>query len=281
MMDRQVGHLTRLVDDLLDVSRITRGLVELRKEPVDLAAVADHAVEMPPRVIESRRHELTVALPRKPLRVEGDATRLTQVIFNMLNNAAKYTDPGGRIGLTVERDAGRAVVRVHDNGTGMKPDLVPRVFDLFTQGERTLDRSQGGLGLGLTLVRSLVRLHGGTVEAFSEGPGRGSEFVVTLPILDFGFRVLDCSAKVKAVGEPDPSGADNPKSKIQNPKSRRLLVVDDNRDSAETLADLARIWGFEVATAYDGLAALRRVEEWEPAWVFLDIGMPGLDGYEV
>src|SRR5262249_28839464 len=176
-----VGHLTRLVDDLLDVSRITRGLVELRKGPVNLAEMADRAIEMANSAVEGRGHDLSLTLPRKPLRVEGDPTRLTQVIFNLLNNAAKYTDAGGKICLAIEREGEQAVVRVRDNGSGMKAELVPKVFDLFTQGERTLDRSQGGLGLGLALVKGLVEMHGGTVEARSEGPGKGSEFTVRLP----------------------------------------------------------------------------------------------------
>jgi two-component system CheB/CheR fusion protein len=209
MMERQVAHLGRLVDDLLDVSRITRGLVELRKGPVNLAEVADRTVEMVIPVVDGRGHELSVALPRKPLLVEGDATRLTQVLFNLLNNAAKYTDPGGKIWLAVERDGGQAVVRVRDNGTGMAPPLVPRVFDLFTQGDRTPDRSQGSLGLGLTLVKRLVGMHGGTAAAHSEGPGRGSEFVVRLPELP---DEAEQSPPARPAGPPPGRGAGGPRA---------------------------------------------------------------------
>ncbi len=266
MMDRQVAHLSRLVDDLLDVSRITRGLVELLKEPVNLAEVADQAVEMAMPAIEGRGHELNLSLPRKPLRVEGDATRLTQVLFNLLNNAAKYTGPGGTIWLTVERDAGQAVVRVRDNGTGMTPDLVPRVFDLFTQGERTLDRSQGGLGLGLTLVRRLVEMHGGTVAAKSDGPGRGSEFIVRLPALP---------------ADPEPPLSARPSAPPPDAvQVGRALVVDDVPDIAESfswlLAGLAR----EVRTAHSGQTAVEQARDFRPDLVLCDLGMPGMDGYE-
>jgi PAS domain S-box-containing protein len=183
VLDRQVRHLTRLVEDLLDVSRISHGHIELRREPVSLAEMAKHAAEMASPAVEAKGHDLSLSLPSGPLEVEGDPTRLTQVIFNLLHNAAKYTSQGGNIWLAVERDGDQAVVRVRDNGMGMKVDLVPHVFDLFTQGERTLDRSQGGLGVGLTLVKRLVEMHGGTVEAKCEGPDKGSEFIVRLPAL--------------------------------------------------------------------------------------------------
>jgi PAS domain S-box-containing protein len=264
MMDRQVVHLSRLVDDLLDVSRINRGLVELRKEPVNLAEVAHQAAEMAAPAIEGRGHELSLTLPRKPLRVGGDATRLTQVVFNLLNNAAKYTDPGGRIWLTVERDADQALVRVRDNGTGMKPDLVPRVFDLFTQGERTLDRSQGGLGLGLTLVKRLVEMHGGTVEAHSEGPGRGSEFTVRLPALP-------------AEAEPPPARPSVPPPAAQ---VGRALVVDDVPDIAESFSWMLEGLAREVKVAHSGPAALEQARDFRPDLVLCDLGMPGMDGYE-
>jgi PAS domain S-box-containing protein len=266
MMERQVGHLTRLVDDLLDVSRITRGLVELRQEPVNVAEVADQAVEMVTPAIEGRGHDLSLALPRKPLRVEGDATRLTQVVFNLLNNAAKYTDPGGRIWLAVEREGDRAVVRVCDNGSGMKPDLVPRVFDLFTQGERTLDRSQGGLGLGLTLVKRLVEMHGGTVEARSEGPGKGSEFTVRLPALP---AEADQSQPARAPGPPQ--------AKVQ---VARALVIDDNFDVAESTTWMLEGLARDIKMVHSGAAALELVRAWRPDVILCDIGMPGMDGYE-
>ncbi len=266
MMDRQVGHLMRLVDDLLDVSRITRGLVEIRKEPVNIGDVADQAVEMANPAVEGRGHELNLSLPRKALRVEGDATRLTQVIFNLLNNAAKYTDPGGKIWLTVERVDGEAVVRVRDNGSGMKADLVPRVFDLFTQGERTLDRSQGGLGLGLALVKRLVEMHGGAVEARSEGPGKGSEFVVRLPALP------------PELEKPQPARAPGPPRATA--QVARALVVDDNFDVAESMTWLLEGLAREIKMVHSGTAALELVPEWRPDIILCDIGMPGMDGYE-
>jgi signal transduction histidine kinase len=179
---RQILHLVRMVDDLLDVSRITRGKVELRKEPVDLVEVVRHAVETTRPLFEEKGHELEMALPSDPLPLEADVTRLEQVLANLLRNATKYTEPGGRIEITALRDGGEAIVRVRDNGVGIPPDLLPRVFDLFAQGEQSLDRSARGLGIGLTLVRSLVEMHGGQVEARSDGAGQGSEFVVRLPL---------------------------------------------------------------------------------------------------
>jgi len=264
MMDRQVRHLTRLVDDLLDVSRITRGLIELRKEPVALAEAAAQAVEMAAPVVDGRRHELSVALPHRPLCVEGDLTRLTQVIFNLLNNAAKYTDPGGRIWLTVEREGEKAVVRVRDNGSGLTPDLVPKVFDVFTQGQRSLDRSQGGLGLGLTLVRRLVEMHGGTVEARSEGPGKGSEFIVRLPA---------CPADET----PQPRQSVAPRAAVQ---IDRILVVDDNPDVAESLVMILEGLAREIRTAHSGPKALEIAPKFKPDVILCDIGMPGMDGFE-
>ncbi len=266
MMDRQVAHLSRLVDDLPDVSRITRGLVELGKAPANLAEVIEQAVEMAAPVIEGRGHELSLALPHRPLRVEGDATRLTQVVFNLLHNAAKYTDPGGKVWLTLERDADRAVLRVRDNGTGMKPDLVPKVFDLFSQGERTPDRSQGGLGLGLALVKRLVEMHGGTVAARSEGPGKGSEFSVRLPALP---------AEAEKPRPPRPAGP--PPAAV---RADRVLVVDDNLDVAESLTWMLEGLAREIRTAHSGAAALELVRKWRPNLILCDIGMPGMDGYD-
>jgi signal transduction histidine kinase/DNA-binding response OmpR family regulator len=265
MMDRQVAHLTRLVDDLLDVSRITRGLVELRREPVDVAEVADRAVQMAGPAIEGRGHELTIALPQRPLQVEGDVVRLTQVVFNLLNNAAKYTDPGGRIWLTVERDDPQAVVSVRDNGSGMKAELVPKVFDLFAQGERTLDRSQGGLGLGLTLVKRLVDMHGGTVEARSEGLGRGSTFTVWVPALPPEAKAPEppLAAGVPVVAQVD-----------------RALVVDDSTDVAESMAWMLAGLAREIRMVHSGQAALDLAGQWRPDVILCDIGMPGMDGYE-
>ena len=268
VVERQLHHLNRLIDDLLDVSRITSGKVTLKKERLDLVEAVEAALESVRDFVTRSGHTLETVLPTTPVYADVDPVRLDQVVANLLNNAAKYTDSGGRIRVTLEVVGETACLRVRDNGIGISASLLEQVFDLFTQGERGLDRSQGGLGLGLTLVRSLTLLHGGTVAAFSDGPDRGSEFVVTLPLASDG---------VPAVSEAPAATAPAPLVAT----SRRLLVVDDNRDSAETLAELAEIWGFEVNTAFDGLAALQRADEWEPTLVFLDIGMPGLNGYEV
>jgi CheY-like chemotaxis protein len=263
-----VTHLCRLVDDLLDVSRITRGLVELRKEPVALAGVVEQAVEMARPTVEGRRHELTVSLPRAPVVVEGDATRLTQVLFNLVHNAAKYTDPGGRIELRVEQEGGQAVVHVGDNGSGMPADLVPRVFDLFTQGERTPDRSQGGLGLGLALVKQLVELHGGSVAAHSEGPGKGSELVVRLPALP---------AEIAAATPP----AQPTSAAAAGMQVGRVLVVDDNPDVAESLTWMLEGLAREVKMTHSGAEAIEVATAFRPDVILCDLGMPGMDGYEV
>ncbi|HVF62127.1 MAG TPA: ATP-binding protein [Thermoanaerobaculia bacterium] len=267
MMERQVNHMVRLVDDLMEVSRITRGKIELRKEPVEIAAVVRSAVETSRPLIEAAGHQLTVAVPPEPLTLEGDPVRLAQVFANLLNNAAKYTDDGGRICLTVRREGGDAIaVSVRDTGTGISADMLPRVFELFTQVDRSAGRAQGGLGIGLTLVKSLVEMHGGSVEAHSEGPGRGSEFVVRLPL----------SAAPRRAGEPGPE--ERPPAILA---LRRVLVVDDNRDAAESLAMLLKLLGSEVHVAYDGPGALEAVTSYRPSVVLLDIGMPGMDGHEV
>jgi PAS domain S-box-containing protein len=268
MMDRQVSHLTRLVDDLLDVSRITRSNIELRKEPIDLARVVDHAVEMAAPIIESRRHELMVSLPRKPLRLEGDMTRLTQVFFNLLNNAAKYTEPGGRIWLNAEREDKEAVVRVRDNGSGVPPELLPKIFDLFAQGKHALGRSQGGLGLGLTLVRRLVEMHAGSVAASSAGAGKGSEFIVRLPLV-----------AAEAMERPQPPLLSTPSQATV--QVDRALVVDDNLDVAESLVMLLEGLAREIKMVHSGPEALDLARTWQPDVVLADIGMPGMDGYEV
>jgi PAS domain S-box-containing protein len=264
IIERQAQHLTRLVDDLLDVSRLTRGKITLQKEPVELATVIAQAVETSRPLIDARRHELAVTLPREPLQVEGDATRLAQVIANLLNNAAKYTPEGGHIGLTVEPRPGEAMVRVRDDGVGISAELLTQVFDVFAQGDCSLARSEGGLGIGLTLVKSLVEMHGGSVEAHSDGPGKGSELVVRLPTL---------GREPAPVAEGGEGGPPSP--------SRRVLVVDDNGDAAESLAMLLRAWGHEVRTTHDGLAALNAAEQVRPEVILLDIGLPRMDGYEV
>jgi CheY-like chemotaxis protein/anti-sigma regulatory factor (Ser/Thr protein kinase) len=235
---------------------------------VELTAVLARAVETSRPLIDARRHELAVAVPDEPVWVDADATRLAQVVSNLLNNAAKYTEEGGRIALAVGREGGEAVLRVRDTGVGIPAEMLGRVFDLFTQVDRGLDRSQGGLGIGLTVVRSLAEMHGGRVTAHSEGPGRGSEFVVRLPIADCGLGIAD-------------SQRANPQPAIPNPQTRRVLVVDDNVDAAESLALMLRAVGHEVRTAHDGPAALREAGALRPEVVLLDIGLPGMDGYEV
>ncbi|HEX6903124.1 MAG TPA: ATP-binding protein [Thermoanaerobaculia bacterium] len=267
VIERQTQHLTRLVDDLLDVSRITRGKVTLAHEPLDLATVVHRAVEASRPLIDARRHHLSVVLPPEPVRLEGDLTRLVQVVGNLLNNAAKYTDPGGHIGIEAAREDGEAVIRVRDDGMGLPADLLPRVFDLFTQADRSLDRSQGGLGIGLTLVRQLVELHGGRVEARSDGPGHGSEFAVRLPALD----APAVAGAGTAAGEPVRSAA----------RGMRVLVVEDNPDSAEMMSFLLQLRGHEVRTAHDGHQALEEARIFEPQAVLCDIGLPGMNGYEV
>jgi PAS domain S-box-containing protein len=266
MAERQVRHMARLLDDLLDVSRISRGRIELRKEAVDVAAVIGRTVEAVRPLVEERRHELTLSLPAGPLRLEADPTRLEQVLTNLLNNAAKYTDPGGHVWLTAGRDGGEVVLRVRDTGIGIAPEMLPRIFDLFVQAERRLDRPQGGVGIGLTLVKKLVELHGGRIEATSAGLGRGSEFVVRFPTLP----EQHPGEKARAAGRGGAS---------ELPR-RRVLVVDDNQDAADSLAMLLRLAGQDVRSAYDGPSALAQAKDFQPALVFLDIGMPGMDGYE-
>jgi PAS domain S-box-containing protein len=266
--ERQVQHMARLLDDLLDVSRISRGMIELRKEGVDMASVVQRTVETGRPMLEERHHDLTVSLPPEPVRVQGDAARLEQVLMNLLNNSAKYTDPGGHIWLAVQREDGEVVLRVRDSGIGIAPQMLPRIFDLFVQVERRLDRSQGGVGIGLTLVKKLVELHGGTVQAFSAGLGQGSEFVVRLPAFS---------------GEKGGDEGRGPEGgpAVARPPRHRVLVVDDNVDAADSLAMLLRLEGQEVRVAHDGPSALDSAREYRPEIVFLDIGMPGMDGYEV
>jgi signal transduction histidine kinase len=266
VIGRQVEQLTRLVDDLMDVSRITRGSIKLERKAIDLASTVRRAIETQRPLLDSRRQSLTVKMPNESLVVEGDATRLIEAVGNLLNNAAKYTDEGGRVFVTVEQ-AGpeEAAIRVRDNGVGIPPDLLPSVFEMFTQVDQTLHRAQGGLGIGLALVRELIEMHGGKVEGHSEGLGKGSEFVLRLP-LRTDLRV----AEVKA---------ERPLPIV--PSHRRVLVVDDNRDAAQTLAVMLRLSGGEVETAHDGPAALKIAEVFRPDVVLLDIGMTGMNGFEV
>ncbi len=264
---RNVHQLVRLVDDLLDVSRITRGKIRLQPEPLDMAAVVAQAVEISQPLIEARRHHLTVSVPPEPVWVHGDGTRLAQVLANLLNNAAKYTDEGGSIWLTLACENGDAVVRVRDTGIGIPPNMLASIFDLFTQVDRSLDRSQGGLGIGLTLARRLVEMHGGRLAASSAGANRGSEFVVRLPVL-----VRPPGPGVTANGAQDLAAGAAP---------RRVLIVDDNVDGAQSLGLMLRLAGHEVCIAHDGPAALKTASDFRPDVVLLDIGLPEMDGYEV
>jgi signal transduction histidine kinase/ActR/RegA family two-component response regulator len=265
MMERQVSHMVRLVDDLLEVSRITRGKIELKRENVDIAVIVRNAVETSRPLIDAALHSLTVAVPRDELFVDGDPMRLAQVFANLLNNAAKYTDPRGRVAIAGRREGDHAVVSVRDSGTGIPADMLPRVFELFTQVGKATERANGGLGIGLTLAKSIVELHGGSIEARSEGPGRGSEFIVRLPL---GERAGRTAAVSDAVPR-EPLAAQS------------VLIVDDNRDAAESLAMLLRLLGLAVRVADNGGAALQAIDDDVPDVMFLDIGMPGMDGYEV
>ena len=270
MMDRQLQQMVRLVDDLLDVSRITRNRIELRQEPVLLSAVAQSAVEISRELIDKAGHTLDVRLPDEPTWLFADATRLSQVFSNLLNNAAKYTENGGQISLSAEAAGGRVRVRVRDNGTGISAETLPHVFELFTQEGRSLDRAQGGLGIGLSLVQRLVEMHGGSVEARSAGRGEGSEFVVELPTM---------ATPEKAAVEKAP--AETARTAVASAAgTRRILVVDDNRDAAVTLTKLLRRRGHEVQTGFDGEEAVRMAREFDPDVVVLDIGLPKLNGYD-
>ncbi len=267
IIDRQAEHMTRLVEDLLDVARITRGTIELRKERIDIATILKSAVESSSTLIGKSRHQLRVTPPSEPLYVEGDATRLTQIVSNLMDNAAKYTDPGGRIWLSAEREADEAVIRVRDSGIGIPADVLPTIFDMFTQAAMTLERTQGGLGVGLAIVDRLVKLHGGSVSAASGGPGMGSEFTIRLPVAD------------KTRGS---AAAPAPAPAFSMPLARcRILVVDDNVDSVDSLAMLLRMMGHEVALAHDGPEALQIAREFRPGVGILDIGLPKMNGYDL
>jgi signal transduction histidine kinase len=265
MMERQVSLMVRLVEDLMEVCRITRGKITLRKEPVELSTIVRSAIETSRPLIEASRHQLAISIPAEPLTLEADPVRLAQILANLLNNAAKYTESGGQIWLTARQEGPQVALSVRDNGMGIPPDMLPKVFDLFTQVERTYSRAQGGLGIGLTLVRSLAEMHGGTVEVRSDGPGKGSEFIVRLPLAEVQFGT--------------PSGQSDRRREVISP--HRILVVDDNHDSADSLAMLLGFLGAEVATANDGPTALGLMKTYRPSVVLLDIGMPGMDGYEV
>ena len=267
LIGRQVQHLVRLVDDLLDVSRIMQGKIELRHERIPLATVVERAIETAQPTIDARGHRLAVSLPAEPVFIHGDLIRLAQVLSNLLVNAAKYTPQAGEIRLAASTGHDQLRIRVKDTGIGMPPELLPKVFDFFVQGSRSLERSQGGLGIGLTLVKRLVEMHGGTVAAHSAGAGKGSELIVDLPLPDQSAAddVLAAGGVGSAVGG----------------RRRRVLVVDDNVDAAESAAALLSIWGHEARTVHDGLSVLRQVKEFRPEIVLLDIGLPGKNGYDV
>jgi PAS domain S-box-containing protein len=266
VIERQVQQMVRLVDDLLDLSRISGGKMELRRKRVELSAVMSAALEASRPLVEAGGHELTVASPPEPVHLDADPTRLAQVFLNLLNNAAKYTPQGGHIWLNVERAKGEAVVRVRDSGVGIAAEMLPRIFELFTQVDGSLERSHGGLGIGLSLVRRLVEMHGGTVEARSEGLGRGSEFLVRLPILD------------QPPQEQPVSSGDS--EKIAAAPKRRILVVDDNRDSATSLGMMLSLMGNETRTAHDGVEAVEQAAAFRPDVILLDLGLPKLNGYD-
>jgi PAS domain S-box-containing protein len=267
MMERQVHHLVRLVDDLLDVSRVMRGKIELRKEPLQLATVVARAVETVQPLVEMQRHRLELSLPNESLLVDADPVRLAQVIGNLLTNSVKYTEAGGHIWIAAARDRDEVVLQVRDDGIGIAPDMLPHVFELFVQADHTSTKAQGGLGVGLTLAKNLTQMHGGSIEAHSAGLGKGCELIVRLPLMQ------------PRNGCMDRVDAEQP---YEAPASgHRLLVVDDNQDAARSLAMLLRLRGHEVRIAHDGAAALEIAPSYLPKVVFLDIGMPGMDGYEV
>jgi PAS domain S-box-containing protein len=266
MMERQLGHMVRLIDDLLDVSRINRNKMELRRTRVVLADVVSSAVETARPIIDAEGHDLIIALPQRPVYLDADLTRLAQVFSNLLTNSAKYTERGGRIWLSAERRGGEVAVAVRDNGIGIPSESLASIFDMFAQVDRPTERSTGGLGIGLALVKGLVEMHGGKVTAESGGQGQGSTFTVTLPALT-------------AQAEPEPVAGSGNGQAVAGP-SRRILVVDDNRDGADSLAMLLRLLGHEVRTAHDGVEAVETAEAFRPQLVLMDVGMPRLDGYE-
>jgi CheY-like chemotaxis protein/two-component sensor histidine kinase len=259
--------MVRLIDDLLDISRISLNKLELRRERIQIVDVLQTAVETSRPLIAALSQELTVTIPPERIWVNGDLTRLAQVISNLLNNACKYTEGGGRIWLTAERDGADVVLRVRDTGIGIQQEMLPRIFDMFTQAHESLDQARGGLGIGLTLVKRLVGLHGGTITAASEGPGKGSEFTLRLPIAT----EVPAEAPVRVeAARPTPAA-----------RGVRVLLVDDNRESADSLGILLQLSCFEVRTAYDGLEAVATAADFRPHAALLDIGLPKLNGYDV
>ncbi|HEX6273986.1 MAG TPA: ATP-binding protein [Polyangiaceae bacterium] len=267
VIDRQANHLVRLVDDLLDVSRITRGVIELRKERVELARIVDRSIEMVTPLLEERQHDLTMHVARAGLAIDVDPSRLAQVLANLLSNAAKYTEKRGRISLTASRAGDDITVSVEDNGIGIDPEMLPRVFDMFAQAPQALDRARGGLGLGLAIVRRLVELHGGSVVARSNGRGNGSEFTVTLPA---------APTSTVSPGEPAKLG-----TLLDDAGLRRILIVDDNEDAADLLAEWLAEAGHATRVAYDGPSAIQLAGDFDPEIALVDIGLPVMDGYEL
>jgi CheY-like chemotaxis protein len=268
VLDRQLRHMVRLLDDLLDVSRVGRGKITLRKAPVDLAQVVSAAVETSRPLIEAHHHKLMISLPEGPLFVEADPVRLAQVLSNLLNNAAKFTDDGGRIDLIAERVNAEMRLRVRDTGIGIPPDKLAQVFEMFAQVESDSERAQAGLGVGLTLARRLVEMQGGKIEAYSPGPGRGSEFVVTMAAL-----TEPLAGPIREAVENLPTQA----ARV----SRRVLIVDDNEDTAKSLALMLRLEGHEARIAHSGLTAMEEAHAFRPEFMFLDINLPGVNGCEV
>jgi signal transduction histidine kinase/ActR/RegA family two-component response regulator len=270
VIDRQTRHLARMVDDLLDISRVTLGKINLKAQPVDLQEVVERCLRELGTAAQAERQHLALAVTTEPVEVDGDPVRLEQIVSNLLHNAIKYTPPGGKIAISVGKAGGEAVIRVSDSGIGIPTDMLPRVFDLFTQVESSIPRSQGGLGLGLPLVRSLVELHGGRVSAASPGPGGGSEFTVRLPQRQAGAEASQpCSLPVGTARGSSPG------------QGLRVLVVEDNQDGRESLRDLLEIWGYRVDLAEDGPSGVERALASPPDVALIDIGLPGLDGNEV
>ena len=267
VIDRQVRHLVRLVDDLLDVSRIARGKIELRQQTLELADIVATAIEATSPLLEQRHHQLTVHVPRG-VSIRGDATRMTQIVTNLISNAAKYTEPAGDIRVDAHRDGEYIVLRVRDSGIGISPDMLPHVFEMFTQERQALDRSHGGLGLGLTIVKNLVELHGGAVEARSDGVGKGSEFIIRLPVIAADLQLKTAAAVL-------------PKELARVSRGRKILVVDDNVDAARLLAEALEIVGYDTRVAFDGPGALDVAAEFQPDGALIDLGLPVMDGYEL
>ncbi len=266
VMDLQMTHLVRLIDDLLDISRVSRGKIDLKPEPVTLQTVISTALETSGPVIEAARHQMTIVQPDEPVTVTGDLTRLAQVVSNLLNNAAKYTPPGGQIEIALQVMNGRGVVSVRDNGLGIEAEMLSRVFDLFTQVERNMGHSQGGLGIGLALARQLIEMHGGSIGAESEGSGKGATFYISLPLSD--------DATVT-------TSADQEAGEVAVQQSLDVLVIDDNRELAQTTCWMLELVGHNARVAHDGVAALEAAGAQVPDAILLDIGMPGMDGYQV